>query len=137
MSLVESCCAVAILAVAIAGLTNLAATTAALHQFGKEKGAAVRAVQREIATIAASDFAGLVANFDGAGFAAGLEEAGGTGLRPLEGDDDGMPGRVRVTAPTGNAAQLVEIEVRVDWICRHGPAAVVRRVRLSSLGTGA
>ena len=45
-SLVETACAVAILAIAIAGLTNVAATSAALHQTRLEKDTALRAVEK-------------------------------------------------------------------------------------------
>jgi len=136
MSLVETSCATAILALAIGGLTNLAATTAALHQFGVEKSAAVRAIEREIAAIVASDFTKLTANWNGAGFVVQLEGTTGKGLVAQKGDADKLPGSVIVTAPTGDASELVEIEVRVDWVCKHGPTSLVRRVQLSRLGSG-
>jgi hypothetical protein len=135
MTLIETICAAAILAVAIVGLTNVTATSAALHRAGVEKSAAMRAAERQLATVVASDFATLQADWNGAGFAVGLEGKGGAALRPLPNDPDGMAGSVQVTAPSGDPAELVEIAVRVDWVSAHGPQALVRRMRLSRLGS--
>ena len=136
MSLVETSCAAAILALAIGGLTNLAATSASLHAFGLEKNVAVRAVERQLATVMASDFATITADWNGDGFAVGMEGAAGSALNAVPGDADGLPGSIAITAPTGDADELVEIEVRVDWNSSNGPAAVARRMRLSRLGSG-
>jgi len=135
MTLIETACAAAILALAVAGLTNVSATSAALHRAGVEKAAAMRAAERQLSTILASDFATLTADWDGTGFAAGIEGKAGMALRSLPGDADEMPGSVSITAPTGNAAELVDILVRVEWVSAHGPANLTRRMRLSRLGS--
>jgi Tfp pilus assembly protein PilV len=136
MSLVETACAVAILAIAIAGLTNVAATTASLHETRLEKDTALRAVEKELSLVASSAFATIQATYNNAGFDVAQDGHGGAGLDALKGDADGKPGHVTVTAPTGDATKLLEVAVRVDWNSRHGPQSVERRVRLARLGTG-
>lgn len=135
-TLIETVCAAAILALAIAGLTNLTATSAALRQTGEQKDAAVRAAESQIATIVAADFATIPGTFDNTGFAVTLDGKVANALRPLPGDADNLPGIVRITAPTGNPAELVDIFVTVEWISPHGPETLTRRMRLSRLGSG-
>ena len=136
ITLVETVISAAILAVAIAGLTNLSATSAALHQTGVEKDAAVRAAERELSEIIASDFPTIPATWNNAGFNVGLEGEVGNALRAPPGDFDGLPGNVQITAPTGNPAALLDILVTVEWISPHGPEVLARRMRLSRLGSG-
>jgi len=126
-----------ILALAIIGLTSVAAASANLHQAGIQKSAALRAAERQLATIVATDFATIPATWSGTGFAVGIEGKAGMALRAPPNDADGLPGNVQITAPTGNADELIEIALRVDWISRHGPESVTRRMRLSRLGSGA
>jgi len=136
ITLVETVVAAAILAVAIAGLTNLSATSAALHQTGVEKDAAVRAAERELSEIVASDFPTIPALWNNFGFNVGLEGQAGNALRAPPGDFDGMPGNVQITAPTGQPSELVDILVTVEWISPHGPETLSRRMRLSRIGSG-
>jgi hypothetical protein len=136
MSLVETSCAAAILALAIAGLTNVAATSASLHKLGVQKAAAVRAVERQMAAVVASNFATLPATWNNVGFTAGLEGEAGAALQAVKGDADGLPGSIVVSAPTGKPTELLEILVRVDWQAPHGPAGVSRRLLISRIGTG-
>jgi hypothetical protein len=136
ITLIETVVAAAILAVAIAGLTNLSATSAALHQTGVEKEAAVRAAERELAEIVASDFPTIPAAWNNVGFTVGLEGHAGNALRAPPGDADGLPGNVQITAPTGQPDQLVDILVTVEWISPHGPETLARRMRLSRIGSG-
>ena len=46
MTLIETICAAAILAVGISGLTNLSAASAAMHQTGVQKELAVRVAEQ-------------------------------------------------------------------------------------------
>jgi hypothetical protein len=135
ITLIETICAAAILAVAISGLTNLSAASAALHQTGLQKELAVRVAERELATIVSADWAD-VPTFDGNDFAVAFEGYGTPALRALPGDADQLPGSVQILAPTGLPAELVEIIVRVDWISPHGPQSLQRRMRLSRIGSG-
>lgn len=135
-TLIETICAAAILSLAIAGLTNLTATSAALRQTGMQKDAAMRAAERQIATIIASDFATIPATWDNFAFTVGIEGKVGNALHAPPGDADNLPGIVRITAPTGDASQLVDIFVTIDWVSPHGPSTLTRRMRLSRLGSG-
>ena len=135
MSLIETICAAAILAVGISGLTNLSAASAAMHQTGVEKELAVRIAERQLATIVATDFLNIPA-FDNTGFACAFDGYAVAALRAVPGDADGLAGYVRILAPTGNAAELVEIVVRIDWVSPHGPQTLERRMRLSRIGSG-
>ena len=137
MSLVETSCASTILALAIAGLTNIAATSANIHKLGVQKSAAIRAVERQVATIVASDFDKLIADWNNVGFQAGIDGKAGSALQAPPGDADKLPGRIEVSAPTGQPSELIEIFVRVDWLAPSGRATVSRRLLLSRLGSGA
>ena len=141
-------CAVAVLAVAIVGLTSVAATSAAVHRAGIQKNAAMRSIEKRIATISSTAFANILAtynnrNFDEVGIV-GVDSVNGsiyggasaTALDALATDGDHEPGRITVTVPTGaNAAELLEVLLQVVWQSPCGPETVTRRVRLSRLGT--
>ena len=135
-TLIETLIVASTLAVAILGMSQLSNITSALRRTGLEKAAAARAVDRELATITASNFTQIPATFNNVGFDVILEDSGKAILHPLIGDADGKTGNVTVTAPDGDAGHEVEICVRVDWLGAHGPQHVQRTVRLSALGAG-
>jgi hypothetical protein len=134
MSLVELLIATVILTTAVLGLSIVSVTTADLRATGLEKSAALHAVERELAAVEATSFGTIVATHDGRGFSVSLPGAANAALRAIVGDADGLPGTISITAPTGDAAHLLEIRVRIVWQGRHGTQQVARIFRLSSLG---
>jgi hypothetical protein len=135
-TLVEVLVVATTLAVAILGMSQISSISAALRKSGQEKAAAVRALDREVAIVTATNFTAIPGTWNNAGFEVTLEESGKAILHPLAGDADNMTGNVVVTAPTGDASKLIEIRVRIDWAGTHGPQHVQRIVRLSALGAG-
>ena len=135
-TLVEVLVVATMLAVAILGMSQISHVSAALRVAGREKSAAIRTLDREVASIQATNFAAIPGRWDNTGFEVTLEEKGRSILHPLPGDVDGLPGNVAVSAPNGDPSQLLEIRVRIDWNGTHGPQHVQRTVRLSALGAG-
>lgn len=132
MTIVESMIASALLAIGIASLTNVSAATARLQQAGRLKSAALRALDTRIAMVQSTAFANLQ-GLDGTGFDV-ADVVGGVTLSTVPGDDDGDVGAIRVTAPTGDASRLLEVEITVAWQGGNGPCTLVRRVRRSRIG---
>jgi hypothetical protein len=135
MTLVETMCSATVLAVAIAALSNLSASAGALHLTGTQKAAALRTVERQLAQIAATPFDDMQATWDGASFGVTLEGKAAEALRAFANDADGQPGAIAVTAPTGLPSELLEIQVRADWISPNGPQSLARRLRVSRVGS--
>ncbi len=135
-TLIEVMVVAMMLAVAILGMSQISNVSAALRALGREKAAAVRTLDRQVAAIQATNFAAIPARWNNTGFEVALEDKGRAILHPLPGDADGMPGNVSVSAPNGDPSQLLEIRVRIDWNGAHGPQHVQRIVRLSALGAG-
>lgn len=135
-TLIEVMVVATMLAFAILGMSQISNVTAALRVAGREKSAAVRTLDREVAAIQATNFAAIPARWNNTGFEVALEDKGRAILHPLAGDIDGMPGNVAVSAPNGDPLQLLEVRVRIDWNGSHGPQHVQRIVRLSALGAG-
>lgn len=136
LTLIETVCAAVVLALAILGLSQVALSANAMQQSGVQKAAALREVERQLATIQSSDFTTIVATYDGAGFGVILDGATAEALPALANDADGRPGLVTVTAPTGDPDALLEVRVRIDWQGRNGPQSVGRTLRLSRVGSG-
>ena len=135
-TLVEVLVVASMLAIAILGMTQISNVSAALRVSGREKAAAVRTLDREVAAVEATNFASIPTLWNNTGFDVTLEDKGKAILHPLPGDADGKPGVVTIFAPNGDPSQLLEIRVRVDWNGTHGPQHVQRTVRLSALGAG-
>jgi prepilin-type N-terminal cleavage/methylation domain-containing protein len=135
-TMIEVLVVATMLAVAILGMSQISQVSAALRVAGREKAAAIRTLDREVASIQATNFASIPTRWDNTGFEVTLEDKGRAILHPLPGDVDGMPGNVAISAPNGDPAQLLEIRVRIDWNGTHGPQHVQRTVRLSALGAG-
>jgi prepilin-type N-terminal cleavage/methylation domain-containing protein len=135
-TLVEVLVVATMLAVAILGMTQISNVSAALRVSGREKAAAVRTLDREVAAVEATNFASIPTLWNNTGFDVTLEDKGKAILHSLPGDADGKPGVVTIFAPNGDPSQLLEIRVRVDWNGTHGPQHVQRTVRLSALGAG-
>lgn len=133
-TLIEVMIATVILVTAVLGLANVSVTTGALHNTGVEKAAAIHSVERELAAVAATAFATIQATHDGRGFSVTLPGEANAALHALKTDGDGLPGLIRVTAPTGDPAHLLEIRVVIDWQGRNGPQHYERTIRLSSIG---
>ena len=141
LSLLETVVATAILAVGVASLTSVAATSARLHQSGQQKNAALRSLDAQLATIESTAFTGLAA-LDGQTFvvdpaAAPSSSGGSDGRHPTQGGTtSGEPatGAIAVSAPTGDAGELVEVAVTLTWQGMNGPQTMVRRLRRSRLG---
>ncbi len=139
LSLLETVVASAILAVGVASLTSVAATSARLHQSGQQKNAALRSLDAQLATIESTAFAGLGA-LDGQTFvvdpAAAPSSSGGDPRESTQGGTTVEPatGAIAVTAPTGDAGELVEVAVSLTWQGMNGPQTMVRRLRRSRLG---
>lgn len=129
MSILEVTVASVILAVGIVSLTSVAATSARLHQSGLMKAAALRSMEAQIATIESTDFAALQA-LDGTTFEVDAS------VQPPGGGMNGPPpaGAIDVTAPTGNAAQLLEVRLSMSWRGMNGTRTMERRLRRSRLG---
>jgi len=129
MSILEVTVASVILAVGIVSLTSVAATSARLHQSGVMKAAALRSLEAEVATIESTDFAALQA-LDGTTFA--VEAA----AQSTNVGANGAPaaGAIAVTAPTGNAAELLEVTLSLTWRGMNGDHTMQRRLRRSRLG---
>ncbi len=139
LSLLETVVASAILAVGVSSLTNVAATSARLHQSGQQKNAALRSLDAQLATIESTDFAGLAA-LDGQTFVVDPAAAPWSNSGDSSGSTEGgtvaesATGAIAVTAPTGNAGELVEVAVALTWQGLSGPQTMVRRLRRSRLG---
>jgi len=129
MSILEVTVASVLLAVGIVSLTSVAATSARLHQSGVMKAAALRSLETQIATIESTDFAALQA-LDGTTFA--VDPAVAPAVDPKTGIAPG--GAIAVTAPTGNAAQLLEVTLSLTWRGMNGDQTLQRRLRRSKLG---
>jgi hypothetical protein len=136
LTLIETVCAAVVLALAILGLSRVALSANEMQQSGVQKAAALREVERQLATVQSSDFASIVATFDGTGFGVILDGAAAEALTAVPNDADGRPGLVTVTAPTGDPDALLEVQVRIDWLGRNGPQSVARTLRLSRVGSG-
>jgi hypothetical protein len=136
LTLIETVCAATVLTVAVLGLSQVALTSNELRESGATKAAALRAVQQQVAQVQATDFAALLATWDGAAFDVLLDGATHAGLVPQANDADGRAGSVVVTAPTGQPGELLEVLVRVDWAGANGPQSVARRLRVSRIGSG-
>jgi Tfp pilus assembly protein PilV len=134
MTLIEVLIATVILTTAVLGLSIVSATTNDLRAAGLEKAAALHAVEAQLSAVEATDFAQIIATHNNRGFAVTLPGKVGNALDAVQGDADGLPGIITVTAPTGDAAHLLEIDVKVIWHGRHGNQQVERIMRLSSLG---
>jgi len=134
MTLIEVLIATVILTTAVLGLSMVSATTNDLRAAGLEKAAAMHAVEAQLAAVEATVFANIVAQHNGRGFAVTLPGKAGNALDAVAGDPDGLPGLITVTAPTGDPAHLLEIDVKVVWHGRHGNQQIERIMRLSSLG---
>jgi hypothetical protein len=134
MTLIEVLIATVILTTAVLGLSMVSATTNDLRAAGLEKAAAMHAAESELAAVEATDFTQIVALHDGRGFTVTLPGKAAPALNAVPGDPDGLPGLITITAPTGDPAHLLEIDVRVVWRGRHGSQQVERILRLSSLG---
>jgi Tfp pilus assembly protein PilV len=135
ITIIETLAAAAILSLAIAGLSNVAANSAAVHKSSQQKEAALRAIEQQLAVITATPIANIPGTYANTGFDVTLDGAQKTSMKALTTDADGQAGYVLVTAPTGNAAELVEVVVGVDWQGMHGTQSVSRRVRVSRLGS--
>jgi hypothetical protein len=135
-SLVETLCVSTTLTVAVLGMTQVAVTATTLHQVGVQKAAAIEQVEEELGTILSTDFEDVAATHHLRGFGVRLDGATNDAFRAIAGDADGQPGLVTVSAPTGNAAELLEVRVRLDWIGVNGPQHLERVQRLSRLGAG-
>lgn len=133
-TLIEVLIATAILVTAVLGLANVSVATGALRSTGVQKAAAIHAVERELAAVAATPFATIAATHDGRGFSVVLPGEATAALHALKTDGDGLPGVIHVTAPTGDPAHLLEIKVEIDWQGRSGPQHFERTIRLSSVG---
>lgn len=134
MTLIEVLIATVILTTAVLGLSMVSATTNDLRAAGLEKAAAMHAAEAQLAAVEATDFTQIIAQHNNRGFAVTLPGKVGNALDAVPGDADGMPGLITITAPTGDAAHLLEIDVKVIWKGRHGSQQVERIMRLSSLG---
>jgi hypothetical protein len=130
MSILETTVASVILAVGIVSLTSVAATSARLHQSGVMKAAALRSLEAQIAVIESTAFAALPA-LDGTPFDVDAS------VQPPGGGINGPPpaGAIAVTAPTGNAAQLLEVTLTMSWRGMNGNQTMQRRLRRSRLGS--
>jgi prepilin-type N-terminal cleavage/methylation domain-containing protein len=135
MTLIELLVATVILTTGVLGLSVVSVTTGELRASGLEKAAALHAVERELSAVEATPFANIVATHNGRGFSVSLPGEAHAALRALPADADGLPGIISVTAPTGDAAHLLEINVRIIWQGRHGSQQLSRTFRLSSLGS--
>jgi len=133
-TLIEVLVATVILVTAVLDLAQVSVATNQLHSTGLEKAAAIHAVERELAAVAATNFTTITATHDTRGFSVTLPGMVNAALRSIKGDADGLPGTIRITAPTGDPAHLLEIRVVIDWQGRHGPQHYERTIRLSSLG---
>ncbi len=133
LTIVETMVAAAILAIGISSLASVAGTSARLHQAGVQKAAALRGLDTEIATIQGASFA-TISTYNGATFDIRVDGNTHNALAALASDADHHVGGVSVTAPTGNAAELVEVAVSVNWVGTNGNCSLVRRFRRSRLG---
>lgn len=136
MTLIETLTVATTLAIAVLGLAQISSAAQSLRATGVQKEAALRALDREVATVVATKFTDIPATWNNVGFAVTLEGKAHAALRALPGDGDGLPGLVSVSAPTGDATKLIEVRVRVDWNGASCPQHVLRIVRLAALGAG-
>ena len=130
MSILETTVASVILAVGIVSLTSVAATRARLHQSGVMKAAALRSLEAQVAVIESTAFAALP-GLNGTPFDVDAS------VQPTGGGMNGPPpaGLISVSAPTGNAAQLLEVTLTMSWRGMNGTRTMERRLRRSRLGS--
>lgn len=131
----ETLCAATLLLIAVLTLAQVSAATGRLHQQGREKSAALHAIEREFAAIENTAFTAIVPNWNGVGFRVTAPPMPGDALHAQPGDADGLPGQVLVTAPNGDPNRLIEVTVRVSWQGVAGNQNLQRTIRLSAVGT--
>jgi len=96
----------------------------------------IESISEELKRVEGSVFESLRADHDGRGFAVREDEAGGLRLVAPPGDPDGLPGLVTVTVPDppGNAGELLEVTVRVEWFDGGVASEMVRTLSVSRVG---
>jgi hypothetical protein len=140
MSILETTVASVILSVGVVSLTSVAATSARLHQAGVQKAAALKSLEAEIATIESTEFADLQA-LDGTSFEVDESVAPSSGCDDCYGYPGGNGGQaepagaIGVSAPTGDADELLEVTLTLTWQGMNGTQTMTRRIRRSRLGS--
>lgn len=96
----------------------------------------IETISEELKLIEGSIFEDLRAEHDGRGFAVRDDEPDGLQLTAPPGDADGLPGLVAVTVPDppNDAAELLEVTVRVDWFDAGAVNTLTRTLRVSRVG---
>lgn len=104
-SLLEVVVALAVVSIGVIGVLGAVLHSMRAQQAARERITAQNAAKSKIEEITGSDFASVVSTYSGTGFTV-------SGLAPVEGDADGLAGRVVIDAtdPT-----LLDIEVIVEW----------------------
>ena len=120
---------------------GLAAAQMVLDTSSLRKACAVRrlvieTISEELKHVEGSVFEDLVTEHDGRGFAVQDDEPNGLHLTAPPGDADGLPGLVTVTVPDppGDADELLEVTVSIDWFDGSTTNSVARRLRVSRVG---
>ena len=135
-TIIEAMVASAVLAVGVVSLTGVAANSVRLHQAGQNKATALRGLEAQVATVQSTAFAGLQA-LDGSTFDADASIVVSTTAQyggQTYSVDTPATGSISVTAPTGIAAELLEVTVALTWQGMNGVNTMQRRVRRSRLG---
>jgi hypothetical protein len=123
---------------AAAGLAaaQLVLDTTSLRQACAVRRLVIETISEELKQIEASLYEEVQADHHGRGFAVAEDEVDGLRLTAPPGDPDGLPGLVTVTVPDppGDAGELLEVTVRVDWFDGTTTSSVVRNLRVSRVG---
>lgn len=136
-TLIDVLISAAIMVIALSGATNAVISAAQMRKLQAENIRIAQAVSTEMANVEATSYDQIMAQHNGRSFPVLHPLTGRTVYRAQDGDVDGLPGLVTITAPPpfNDPTVLIEITVRIDWVGSFGPRSEVRSLRLSRMGS--